>query len=326
MSLPPELQNAASRPVALTVRKLLGLFGERSRDFEVVGRIESILTGAGLACEPPLRQGQLDSPVTVGPTGGVPEPEAAEEETGGEDMPTPAAIRVADVPSARLGDQLVSLKPGHDLDYARWLMSHNRFSQLPVLSGATVLKGVVSWKSIALAHARGKCTTLADATETAEVVRVGDDLLTVLPALQDYGCVFVRDEDEKICGLVTAADMSLAFGALTGPYLRLGEIERRLRRCVERMCPTVEQLRTASGNNKADGPEHLMLGQIQQVFKKPDRWAKLGWSIHHDYFYEELDAVRKIRNEVAHFRPSPLTREQLERLEKFAGMLRDFQP
>lgn len=326
MSLPPELQQAASQPVPLTVRELLRLFGERNRDFEVVGRIESILAEAGLVCEPPLRQGALDSPVTVGPIGGAPEPEPPEEETGGEDMPTPAAIRVADVPSARLGERLVSLKPDDDLELARTLMTHRRFSQLPVLSGPTVLKGVVSWKSIALAHLRGRCTTLADATEPAKVVRVDDDLLTILPDLEDDGCVFVRDEDEKISGLVTAADMSLAFGAITGPYLRLGEIERRLRRCVERMCPTVQELREATGHKKADGPEHLVLKQFERVFEKPDRWAKLGWGIRQDYFVTELAAVRKIRNEVAHFRPSPLTQEQLDRLEKFAGMLRDLVP
>lgn len=326
MSLPPELQHAASQPVSLTVRELLRLFGERNRDFEVVGRIESVLAEADLVCEPPLRQGGLDSPVTVGPVGGAPEPEVPEEEDDGEDMPAPAAIRVADVPSARLGEGLVGISPDDDLELARTLMTHHRFSQLPVLAGPTVLKGMVSWKSIALAHARGKCETLADAMETPQVVRLDDDLLRVLPILEEHECVFVKDGDEKISGIVTAADMSLAFGELTGPFLRLGEIERRLRRCVERMCPTVEELRAASGKKKAHGPEHLTFGQLQQVFKDKERWAKLNWGIHHSYFCKELDAVRNIRNDVAHFRPSPLTQEQLERLDKFAGLLRDLVP
>ncbi|TDD74239.1 hypothetical protein E1293_29930 [Actinomadura darangshiensis] len=118
--------------------------------------------------------------------------------------------------------------------------------------------------------------------------------------------------------------MAASWGGHSG-YLR-GEIERRLRTCVRRMCGTVEELRKASGNNRANSVDDLTVWQIQQVFAKPDRWACLMWQLPQDNFVAKLDAVRKIRNEVAHFRPDPLTGTQLQRLEVFAGLVKNFVP
>ncbi|MDB4872419.1 MAG: hypothetical protein JWL97_3423, partial [Gemmatimonadales bacterium] len=125
----------------------------------------------------------------------------------------------------------------------------------------------------------------------------------------------------------TAADLSNEFGSLTGPYLRLGEIERRLRRCVHRMCSgTIEDLRDATGNKKAKTIHGLVLGEIERVFKKPERWVRLGWGIRQDTFVAQLEAVRRTRNDVAHFRPSPVTPQQREQLYAFAGWLKDLVP
>ncbi|MEU9023342.1 CBS domain-containing protein [Actinomadura sp. NPDC048394] len=322
--LPPELENAAAEPVDLTVAELLDLFGERNRDPEIVGRIESVLSEAGLSCVPSLIHGHLDSSLTVqaaDAAGGTPD-------TGGtEEAPAPKALRIGDLPTARLPEgALVSLRPDDDLPRARMKMLENHYSQLPVLTGPYVLKGVVSWQSIALAHAKGKCETLADAMDEARIVRADAELLVTIPEINEYNCVFVRDEDEKISGVVTPADLSLEFGRLTGPFLRLGEIERRLRHCVNRMCTTTAELREASGNNKAKIADDLTVWQIQQVFAKPDRWARLTWELHQDEFVAKLDEVRKIRNEVAHFRPNPLTDDQVHRVEIFASLLKHFMP
>lgn len=321
--LPPELANAAAEPVELTVAELLDLFGERNRDPEIVGRIESVLAEAGLCCVPSLIHGHLDSPTVVRSA------EAGEgaPDTGGEEAPAPKALRIGDLPTARLPQgALVSLRPDDDLPHARMKMLENHFSQLPVLSGPYVLKGAVSWQSIALAHAKGKCDSLADAMEEARTVHVDAELLVTIPEINAYNCVFVLNEDQKVSGVVTPADLSLEFGRLTGPFLRLGEIERRLRHCVNRMCPTRGELREASGNGKAKIVDDLTVHQLQQVFAKPDRWSLLSWGLHQDEFVAKLDEVRKIRNEVAHFRPNPLTDDQVHKVEIFAGLLKTFVP
>ncbi|MEV5828461.1 CBS domain-containing protein [Spirillospora sp. NPDC052242] len=328
MRLPQELARATMRPVELTVAELLELFGERNRDPEIVGRIEGMLAEAGLCCVPTLIHGHLDSPVTVRAVD-TDDTTAADESAVGTEEETfaPASLRIADLPTARLPEgALVCLSPDDDLPRARMVMLENYFSQLPVMAGPYVLKGVVTWQSIALAHARGKCESLADATVHAHVVDVHADLLVTLPEINQHDCVFVRDEAQRITGLVTAADLSMAFGSLTGPFLRLGEIERRLRTCVKRMCATVEELRAASGNNRAESPDDLTVWQIQQVFAKPDRWALLNWGLPQDDFVRRLDAVRKIRNEVAHFRPDPLTDDQLNQVTVFAGLVKNLVP
>lgn len=324
MSLPPELKNAAAQPVELTVGELLALFGERNRDPEIVGRIEGELVEASLVCVPTLLHGHLSSQVTVraadaAPNG--PEAEASEPDVA------PAALHIGDLPTARLPHgALISLSPDDDLAHARFLMLEKDFSQLPVMSGPYMLHGVVSWQSIAMAHLRGECETLADATVPAPEVGIKSELLVTIPDIIRHGCVFVRGADQKISGLVTAADLSLEFGNLTGPFLKLGEIERRLRRCVDRMCPTVEELRQASGYGNADAAHDLTIGQIIRVFRRPERWARLNWALSYDEFLARLDGVRQIRNEVAHFRPSPLTPEQRQQMDIFAGLLKNLVP
>ncbi|TDD74487.1 CBS domain-containing protein [Actinomadura rubrisoli] len=324
MSLPPELENAAEDPVELTVAELLELFGERNRDPVIVGRIETELGQAGLRCVPTLLHGQLHSTVVVGPIGVEDEDAQAGAE---EESIAPSALCVGDLPTARMpSGTLVSLNPDDDLAHARMVMLENHFSQLPVMSGPYVLIGVVSWQSIALAHARGKCESLADATEPAQEVSIKAELLVTIHDIIRHNCVFVRDSDQQITGLVTAADLSLEFGRLTGPFLQLGEIERRLRRCVERMCDTVEDLRKASGHGKANTADDLTFGQLQKVFARPDRWARLNWALHQDGFVEKVDAVRRIRNEVAHFRPNPLSPEQRQQMEIFSGLVKSLVP
>ncbi|WP_433151894.1 hypothetical protein ACQPZ8_16290 [Actinomadura nitritigenes] len=324
MTLPPELKNAAADPVELTVAGLLELFGERNRDPEIVGRIESTLTENGLCSEPTLLHGHLNSPIVVRGVGTTPEEPP---DDSGEETVVPAALHIGDLPTARLPEgALVSLNPDDDIMTAHMVMMEGNFSQLPVMSGPYMLDGVVSWQSIAMAHARGRCETLADATAPAPEVSIRAELLVAIPDIIQQGCLFVRDTDQKISGLVTASDLSQAFGELTGPFLQLGEIERRLRRCVERMCPTVEELQKASNFKKATSPEDLMLGQVLMVFKKTDRWERLKWALPQQDFVKKLEALKNIRNQVAHFRPNPLTPEERTQIEVFASLVKYLVP
>lgn len=340
MSLPSALQDAAAAPVDLKVYELLALFGERNRDFEIVGRIQQMLADHELVCSPSLSDGALsrNSVITIhrastayeepsADAGASASPQGAE--SGQADAAGPTALRICDVPTADLEGDLVTAHPDEDLIDVRTRMMLGNFSQLPVLSSPHVLTGVVSWKSIAMAHTRGPVRSLADTIQKADIpeVKIDADLLATIPDIFARDYVFVRGHDYTVCGIVTAADLSNAFGDLAGPYLRLGEVERRLRHCVSKMCDgTVKDLRDATGYRKAESAHDLTLGQIEQVFRKPDRWSKLRWGIRRDTFVDELAKVRKIRNEVAHFRPNPLTNEQRDQLSTFAGWLKELVP
>jgi hypothetical protein len=49
----------------------------------------------------------------------------------------------------------------------------------------------------------------------------------------EQGYVLVRDETNKVVGIVTTSDLSLQFKQLTEPFLLLGEIENQVRRLMD---------------------------------------------------------------------------------------------
>jgi CBS domain-containing protein len=331
MSLPDRF---AEPPVELTIRELLQLFGERTRDTDIVERITRELEEHGLCSDPPLTDPTLSGTarIVVRPDEGAAEPGSAEP-VDEEPMP-PDALRIEDMPTARLDGRLVSVRPDDDLGKVLDIMIRGNLSQLPVMSGPYLLNGVVSWKSITLGYARGAAPTLKEMMQIGEppTVRIDADLLATIPDIYEHDYVFVRDLDMTLTGIVTAADLSDQFRQLSGPYLRLGEIERRLRRCVNRMCPTVEILREAATNPEskrkcsAKTAAELTLFQIEQIFTKPDRWAVLGWQVQQNTFIAEMKTIRQIRNKVAHFKPDPLKQNEAESVYAFAGLVKDLVP
>ncbi|WP_031167586.1 CBS domain-containing protein [Streptosporangium roseum] len=243
----------------------------------------------------------------------------------GEEHPPQIALRVGDVPTAR-NDVLVSVSPADTLERAYTLMTQHDYSQLPVLSGTSFLRGVVTLESIAIAWGGGARNTVTAAMRPAEIVRVEASLQATIPLIRDKGYVFVLDGGQAVCGIITASDILAWFEELTGAYLTLGEIERRLRLCVDRMCPSVEELREATGRRTADATHDLDLGGIENAFKKPGYWNRLGWIIEQEAFVAELSMIRKIRNKVMHFQPGSPIDEERKRLDGFVNWLRRIDP
>lgn len=52
-------------------------------------------------------------------------------------------------------------------------------------------------------------------------------------------------------------------------------------------------------------------------------WQTLGWTgVNRVQFVRQLDRVREIRNQIAHFDPEPLSPQRAEDLRQFVGLLR----
>ena len=191
--------------------------------------------------------------------------------------------------------------PDQSLAEAQSLMSANDFSQLPVMTGPRDLRGAVSWRSIAQAKRHKAQITLADATENASIVSAGDELLSQIDAIYKADFVFVRDDDDRICGIVTTADLTDQFRDLTTPFFQLGEIERRLRRCIDRAFST-DDLRAATGNKKVGSADDLTFGQYVRLLSDESRWQRMDWEwADCKTFIGYLDAARVVRNRVMHF-------------------------
>ena len=61
--------------------------------------------------------------------------------------------------------------------------------------------------------------------------------------------------------------------------------------------------------------------QIYKIYDKLRIFNKLNLSIERSHFIKQLDKVRQIRNDIMHFDPEGITREQGEDLTKMAKFL-----
>jgi CBS domain-containing protein len=334
------LAKAAAEPVELTVAELLAIWGYRARTYESVARIQHDLSASGLQCEPAIDEGASDSVVRVGQPAVPPEfdsvgsatgPDQADvdAEVGGGDgwhdalVLPPAALLVSEIPSATAG--VVSVRPEQTLSAAQALMSARDYSQLAVLVDDRELKGAVSWRSIAHARLSKAQITLADATWRAPFVYAGDELLKQIDVIWKADFVFVRAEDERVCGIVTTSDLTAAFRDLATPFFQLGEIERRLRRCIDRAF-SPDELRAATGSKKLQSAADMVFGQYKQLLSDESRWLRMGWcEVDCMTFIEYLEAARKVRNRVMHF-GEELKQEDKDKLDHCLNFVRALDP
>ena len=145
-------------------------------------------------------------------------------------------------------------------------------------------------------------------------VKAEDDLLAAIPVIVAEGFAFVRDGKNNLTGVVTTADLSHTFVGLTGPFLQIAEIERRLRKIIDQKLAdgsfTQADLQDVVKDNA--GPRanpqsaaDLTIGEYQTLLGDPDCWGRLGWSSDRKTFINALDEVRQIRNDIMHFDPDP---------------------
>ncbi|MGH3904795.1 MAG: CBS domain-containing protein [Pseudonocardiaceae bacterium] len=174
----------------ISIRELLGVWGHRHRDFDIVTEMRANLAVMGLTTEPPFDTGPSSTTVRLipvqdaeaeqrqdctstpletltameGPTTPL-ENEEDSEPTSSSHEPPPATPLPSDgvddevfpQVSLRVRDLdsatrgVTSVSPEQSLQTAHTLMMKHDYSQLPVLADAGTLLGVVSWESIACA-------------------------------------------------------------------------------------------------------------------------------------------------------------------------------
>jgi hypothetical protein len=314
---------------SVPLQDFLALFGVRVRNHSNVARIATALAEAELASVPSFATCPPGAELHLRKTAAV--TDTAVEPDDDEDEDLPAAVlphrplQVGDLPCARAG--LRSVSPDIDLASATMLMRTHNYSQLPVIDGTSHLHGVLTWSSFARHLETGKMPTLATAMVTdPPVAQASHQLLTHLPAIAEHGYVLVRASDGTFCGVVTGADVSGCYETMARPFFLVGDIEARLRRCLEVL--DEDAIRAVQLPKRKTGRiVDLMFGQYQRLLDNEVNWARIGWTgVPHQQFVHKLDRVRRIRNEIAHFRPDPLTMDARATLEEFAGLLKQYVP
>lgn len=326
-------------PQTATVRELLAWFGQQRRGWRVVGAIENDLRKVGLVTDPDFTTAYIDgsltfalvndqrsavatgkkkgqrNPVDVQETSvGAPETEAEVEDR---------VLRVRMLPAANRAPIVVNRDD--PVDKALTLMAMHDYSQLPATQDMRNADGMISWRSILLAQTNGQePARVGQCTERHEEVRAEDPLLTAFQKIVDHEAVLVRGEKNQITGIVTATDLSVMFREQTEPFLLLSEIENQLRRLLDGHFST-EELKAAKDpadrEREVEGVTDLTFGECTRLLEKREHWGRLRVGLNHKTFVAQLEETRRIRNDVMHFDPDGLLREELQRLRDVRRLL-----
>ena len=154
---------------------------------------------------------------------------------------------------------------------------------------------------------------------TVEIVNSDTSLFRVTTLIANQDFVLVRDKDRKISGIVTAADLGESFHQLGRPFLLLSEIENHLRGIIDGKF-TAEEMQKVRNPNDPDreitSVSDLTFGEYVRVLQNPDKWCKVGLDVDRATFIKDLERVNEIRNDVMHFDPDGIGKEDLEFLRK----------
>ena len=195
-----------------------------------------------------------------------------------------------------------------------------------MISGQRTLKGAVTWKSIARARHRNSDATLGDATVDAPQRSYDTELIDVLADLQSHDFVIVRGPEQNIAGIVTAADVVDAYGALATPFLLIGELDQILRRVLANNVD-IEEVGTLcrrSVGQSIDSFAKLSMGDYETVLNDEAVWKSLGWPFDRKIFIKNLSELREVRNDIMHFNRDAVPDHTISRLRQMILLLREY--
>jgi predicted transcriptional regulator len=325
----------AGEPRTRTVREFIKLWGLEDRDRAASAQIDADLANHGLITVPDFRTVTLDRAIRMELVPERREHVRTESDAGG--SPIVAPVEVNDEQNVDIGltlgnllsndTPLLSVSRSATIEEAITVMLINDYSQVAVLANPYTLHGAVSWESVAAAKHRSPNATLNDAIDLRARDRVYDydrRLLDVLHILKQDEFIFVRDDERKIAGIITAADVVHKYDETATPFFLIGEIDQYLRQLIQNTfdeeavrvaCEAAKQSFGSFGN--------MSMGQYQAVLDNPECWRQLGWRLERKPFIARLNEIRKLRNNVMHFNPDPVKPSDVEKLRIFRNLVAD---
>jgi CBS domain len=231
------LRKGQSSP-SVRVRDFLWWFSAQRRGYWVVRRIRTQLVEAGLRTVPNFEHVWIDAYIDFElhkPKSGKGTPAAAKASTeappeilisdsGDDDASGPIWVtREATYRISRLkvaNKDVVSVTPDETLPQIITKMMAGGFSQLPVMTGERDVKGIISWQTLGCRLALGvDGQTARHLSEPHHEIRDDRSIFDAIPVIMANDYVLVRDSQNKVSGIITAADLSLQFRELTEPFL-----------------------------------------------------------------------------------------------------------
>lgn len=333
------------------VKTLLSWFGQKGRGKQVVQTIEEALKEAGLITRPEFTEGGVhdyiefmtlpeasdgaaaectDEPGT-GDGDEADEEDQSESSNGGDggDRPSsrPAAskFRIGMLEAANSPKGVLTIKRDKTVEEATTLMMTHRYSQLPVTQDMRRIDGMISWRSMGRARARGDaCEHVRDCLEPVRILDQDAPFFEAVDTITDEEVVLIRGTDRTITGIVTTADLSREYHEKAEPFLLLEEVEDRIRILIGRNLSAAEIRRVkdpADDGREIEDVDDLTFGEYVRLLESPENWEKLRLGIDRKLFVKLLNDVREVRNDVMHFRPDSSEPEDLDKVRMLRSLL-----
>jgi predicted transcriptional regulator len=239
-----------------------------------------------------------------------------------DDFPLPASYRVGHLKAAKTG--VVSVALDAPIAVAVTKMIACDFSQLAVMNGPNNVKGVISWRTIARTMLLSEgVTKVRECIERPHEVSEDEPLVNAIPIIAEHDYVLVKASNGPVCGIVTAADLSLELRKLTEPFLLLGQIERHLRKLLDGKVLAGDVATAAGSRRRPAMINDLTLGECIRAMDNPQIWDQLELrNIDRAEFMNPLILINGIRNRVMHFRADELTDGEMALLRRFSEMVK----
>jgi len=305
-----------------------GYLGYSRRGWRVVDAVNKLLDEHDVLCEPEFGSawfyGQIE--IKPKPKVGVGKQQDEAEETD----PTPRlsllkAANLNKIKETGKGQGLISVTRETSINEAITLMILNDFSQLPILSGQRDVDGVISWKSIGRALALGKtCSIVSDCKDEVVILNYDEPLFNAVKFILEKDFVLVRQKDKTISGIVTMTDIGEQFISMAEPFLIIEQIENHIRKILDQKFSTDElnlQQTYEEKPKEIKNLSDLTFGHYIKIIEDPQKFEKLKIKIDRALLVNQLDEVRKIRNDVMHFDPDGITNQSLELLRQTVTFL-----
>jgi CBS domain-containing protein len=235
------------------------------------------------------------------------------------------SFRIGNIPSANRSPTSVS--PTDDLSVAITLMMSRNYSQLPVMTSAYEIKGIISWESIGKNALKKnvKNTVGAHMNEHYEISAAAS-IFSGIKIILEHGYVLVRSSDKKVSGIVTSNDVTHQFEEVSKPFLLIGEIENTLRIIIDKKLSKADIESACKAEylpkNFAKASD-LTFGNYVKILENPECWKKIGLMLDRQSFCQELGEINNIRNNIMHFDIEKPKQESLSKLTNMARMLQD---
>jgi predicted transcriptional regulator len=230
--------------------------------------------------------------------------------------------RIKLLPSSN--NEPLSISKEAKLKEAITLMMIHNYSQLPVMNGNRNVLGYISWSTIGCALSNGLVSEDAKDYIGTDLTTLNYEtpLLEAISVIIEKEFVLVIKSDKTISGIVTIADISSQFLSVTEPFILLEQIENHIRQLLDKKF-LIEDLMGFCKNDEKDIEfiDDLTFGDYIYILSNPENWDKLNLQLERTHFIKQLDKIRIIRNDVMHFDPEGITKEQRNDLNKMANFL-----